>query len=129
MGQWVCGGAVINCSFGAAPSALMVLPDKKIVGMAMPYANIMDYKPFVNILPFAMCNSIANPAVAAATAAALGALTPMPCIPVTTSPWTPCSAAVLAGGQPAFNNTAKCMCSWGGVISVNFAGQVTVEVP
>ena len=60
----------------------------------------MDNKPFVNILPFGMCMSLANPMVAAATAAALGALTPMPCIPVTPAPWVPGSPTVLVGGMP-----------------------------
>ncbi len=44
-----------------------------------------ENKPFVSIMPFAMCTSPANPTVAAATAAAMGVLTPMPCIPVTNS--------------------------------------------
>ena len=35
----------------------------------MPTANIMDNKPMLNILPFGMCASLANPTVAAATTA------------------------------------------------------------
>jgi hypothetical protein len=35
-------------------------------------ATIMDYAPIVNIPPFAMCQSLANPTVATATTAALG---------------------------------------------------------
>jgi hypothetical protein len=31
--------------------------------------------------------------------------------------------------MPALNNTSKCMCQWGGVISINSAGQFTVNVP
>jgi hypothetical protein len=95
----------------------------------MPIANIMDNKPMVNILPFGMCNSPANPMVAAATAAALGVLTPMPCIPVTAAPWVPGSPTVLVGNMPALNNSSKCMCNWGGVISVAFPGQVTIQAP
>lgn len=83
----------------------------------------------VNVLPFGMCQSLANPTVAAATAAALGVLTPMPCIPVTTAPWTPGSPTVLIDGMPALNNTSKLMCVWGGVIQIIDAGQVTIQVP
>ena len=64
---------------------------------------------------------------AAATAAALGVLTPMPCIPVTTA-WVPGSATVLVGNMPALNSTSKCMCNWGGVIQVTYPGQVTTSI-
>ncbi len=89
MGMLINTGAMMACSFGAAPSALMVLPANKVLCGGPPAANIMDNKPFVNILPFAMCSSPANPAVAAATAASLGVLTPMPCTPMTSAPWVP----------------------------------------
>jgi hypothetical protein len=92
-------------------------------------ATIMDNKPMANIPPFGMCNSMANPQVASATAAALGVLTPMPCVPVIAAPWTPGSPMVLIGGKPALNNMSKCMCNWGGVISINMPGQMTVMVP
>lgn len=128
MGQAVCGGASLQCSFGAAPGTLMVLPANRVM-TAMPIANIMDNKPMVNILPFGMCNSMANPQVAAATAAALGVLTPMPCIPVTSAPWTPGSPTVQVGNMPALNNTSKCMCNWGGVIQITSPGQTTIQVP
>jgi hypothetical protein len=71
----------------------------------------------VNIPTFGMCRSPANPTVAAATAAALGVLTPMPCVPVTT-PWTPGVATVLLRGMPALDASSKCMCAYGGQISV-----------
>lgn len=91
-------------------------------------ANIMDNKSFVNILPFGMCSSMANPTVAAATAAALGVLTPMPCIPVTIAPWMPGSPTILVGGMPALTAQSKLMCNWGGVIQIVFPGQVTTIV-
>ncbi|MBR5091803.1 MAG: DUF4280 domain-containing protein [Ruminiclostridium sp.] len=128
MGMAVCGGAMLFCSFGMAPSALNVLPQNKTV-TTMPLANIMDNKPLANIMPFGMCSCPANPTVASATAAALGVLTPMPCIPVTTAPWAPGSPTVLIGGQPALNNTSKLMCNWGGVIQITNPGTTNIMVP
>jgi hypothetical protein len=126
MPQLVTTGAMMMCSFGVAPSTLNVLPTNKTMAGA-PAATIMDCAPMVNIPPFGMCMSIANPTVAAATAAALGVLTPMPCIPVT-APWTPGSATVMIGAMPALNSTSTCMCSWGGVITIGFPGQVTTSI-
>lgn len=128
MGQQVCMGALLKCSFGLAPSSLMVLPKNRVLTQT-PDANIMDNIPMVNILPFGMCQSLANPAVAAATTAALGVLTPMPCIPATAAPWAPGSATVTIASMPALNNSSKLMCSFGGVIEVTYAGQVTVSIP
>lgn len=126
MPQLVTTGAMMMCTFGMAPSTLNVLPMNKTMAGA-PAATIMDCAPMVNIPPFGMCMSIANPTVAAATAAALGVLTPMPCIPVT-APWTPGSATVMIGGMPALNNTSMCTCAWGGMIQIGFPGQVTTSV-
>ncbi len=128
MGQLVTTGAMLQCTFGLAPSTLNVLP-VNLVTAGSPAANIMDNKPMVNIPPFGMCNSPANPTVAAATTAALGVLTPMPCIPVIAAPWAPGAPTVMIKNMPALNNTSKCMCNWGGVISINSAGQFTVNVP
>lgn len=127
MGLCVCGGATLNCSFGVAPSVMNVLPVSRVMS-AMALASIMDNVPMVNILPFGMCNSMANPMVAAATAAAMGVLTPMPCIPVTTAPWMPGVPTVLIGNKPALDNTCKLMCNWGGVIQVLNPGQMSIIV-
>ncbi|CBG90124.1 DUF4280 domain-containing protein [Citrobacter rodentium] len=124
----VCQGAMLQCSFGLAPASLMVLPKSRTLVNGVPMANIMDNQPFVNILPFGMCNSMANPSVAAATAAALGVLTPMPCLPMTMAPWVPGSPTVLTGGMPALTAQSKLMCNWGGVIQIVFPGQVTTVV-
>jgi hypothetical protein len=106
----------------------MVIPANRVM-TSMPIANIMDNKPMLNILPFGMCQSPANPTVAAATAAAMGVLTPMPCIPVTAAPWVPGSPTVLIANMPALNNSSKLMCNWGGVIEVTMPGQMTINVP
>lgn len=129
MGIHVCMGAMLQCSFGVAPSTLVVLPQNQTLTGAAPAANIMDNKPIVNILPFGMCSSPANPMVAAATAAALGVLTPMPCVPVTAAPWIVGAPTVLVGNMPALNESSKLMCNWGGVIQVVNPGQTTVMIP
>jgi Domain of unknown function (DUF4280) len=128
MGFQVCMGAMLQCSFGAAPSSLVVLPANKTL-TATPDANIMDNKPMVNIMPFGMCSSLANPTVASATAAALGALTPMPCIPVIPAPWVPGSPTVLIANMPALNDSSKLMCAYAGVIQITNPGQSTVMIP
>jgi hypothetical protein len=82
----------------------------------------------MNVPPFGACTSVGNPTVAAATAAALGVLTPMPCVPVTAGPWVPGSLKVMNGGMPAVDSNCKLMCSWGGVIQVLNPGQTAVIV-
>ena len=129
MPNHVCMGAALQCTFGVAPSSLVVLPVNKVMTSYVQAANIMDNEPMVNIMPFGMCQSPSNPVVAAATAAALGVLTPMPCIPATTAPWAPGAPTVMLANMPALDDTSKLMCMWGGVISVNFAGQATEQIP
>jgi hypothetical protein len=129
MPNHVCNGAMLQCSMGAAPSSLMVIPANRVMTSSQPAATIMDNKPMVNVMSFGMCMSPANPAVAAATAAALGVLTPMPCIPNTTTPWTPGAATVLVANQPALDDTSQLMCMWTGVISITSPGQMTEKIP
>lgn len=126
MGIGVVNGAILQCAFGAAPSPLKVLPIARVLCGGQPAASIMDNVPMLNITPFGMCSNPANPMVAAATAAALGVLTPMPCIPITAAPWVPGNPKVLIGGKPALTNSCKLMCAYGGVISIQVPGQFTV---
>lgn len=123
----VCGTAMCACTFGMAPSTLMVTPENKVLSK-MPVATIMDNVPMKNIMPFGMCSSMANPQVAAATSAAMGVLTPMPCIPVISAPWAPGSPTVLIANKPALSQTSKCICNWGGVISITNPGTTDIMV-
>src|SRR6266404_8531327 len=115
MGQLVVSGAMMACTFGAAPAALNVLPTNQTMA-GTPAATIMDMIPMTNIPTFGMCMSIANPTVASATAAALGVLTPMPCIPATPAPWVAGAPTVLLGNFPSLDNVSQLMCMWAGVI-------------
>lgn len=128
MSNLVCMGAMMQCSFGVAPSSLVILPANQVL-TGTPAATIMDNKPIVNIPPFGMCTTVSNPTVAAATTAALGVLTPMPCVPATAAPWAPGSPTVLIANMPALNNTSKLLCNWGGVIQITSPGEMTVTVP
>ena len=127
MAQLVTNNAVLMCSFGTGPGTLSVLPLNRVNGSKVPGANIMDNKPMMNIKPFGMCTTLSNPQVAAATSAAQGVLTPQPCVPVTSAPWSPGSPTVMIGNQPALTNTCQLMCMWGGAITVSNAGQTTVN--
>ena len=129
MGAVVCAGATMQCSMGVSPSTLNVLPLRRAVVGGMPAATVADNIPMVNVPPFALCTSLANPAVVAATAAALGVLTPMPCTPVLPSPWLPGSPTVLVGGLPALNDASVCACAYGGVITLLTPGQMTTVAP
>ena len=129
MAKQVVMGAMMQCSFGVAPSSLIVLPVNRVVVENMLAANIMDFKPVVNIPPFGMCNAPTNPAVIAATSAALGVPTPAPCVPVIPAPWAPGSPTVPIGNMPALNDTSKCMCTWAGVISINNPGTIKTDIP
>jgi hypothetical protein len=124
----VTSGATTLCTFGAAPGVLNVLPTGTTACSA-PAATVMDIVPFVNIGPFSLCTSLANPAVASATAAALGVLTPMPCTPVIPAPWQPGSPTVQVMGRPALTNTSTCQCAYGGLITISVPGQITVLAP
>lgn len=111
-----------KCMFGVAPTPFVVLPLNLSLFQNLPGGTIMDNIPFLNIMPFGMCMSLANPMVVAATAAAFGVLTPMPCIPVIASPWTPLKPTVLIKGKPILSQNAMVMCNWGGMIKSIFPG-------
>ncbi len=129
MGIAVTNGALLTCPFGLAPSSLVVTPENKTLFEGQPAATIMDNIPFKNIMPFGMCTSLSNPVVAAATAAALGVLTPMPCIPALPAPWVPGSPTVMIANKPALNNSSQCMCAYGGVIAITMPGAMKEIIP
>src|SRR6266851_3317079 len=128
MAEIVCNGAQIVCSMGAAPATLVSGPQDITVKTAVqPVATINDHIPTTNIPTFGLCFSVANPQVAAATAAAQGVLTPQPCRPNTASPWVQESLFVKSAGVPALVATAQCACMWGGVITVVSPGQLAAQ--
>jgi hypothetical protein len=125
----VVNGAQLMCTFGMAPSQLTVLPVRRVNVANQPSATIMDHKPMVNIKPFGSCMSVANPTVASATSAAMGVLTPMPCVPNTPTPWTPGGITVNNTNEVTLDNPSICNCVYGGVITIAYPGQTQTFVP
>ncbi|MBQ0930392.1 DUF4280 domain-containing protein [Ideonella sp. 4Y16] len=128
MPQQVTTSAMMTCPFGLAPSTFNATP-RMVMSSNLVCGVITDNVPFMNIPPFGMCTSLSNPTVASATSAALGVLTPMPCVPVFPAPWTPGVPTVLLGNIPAIDNTCTLNCMWGGVITFSTPGQFTHDIP
>ena len=122
MGKFVTMGAMLQCSFGMAPASLIVTVPLRPKCGNMLIATTMDMIPTTNIPTFGMCQTLTNPAVASATSAAMGVLTPAPCVPVITAPWAPGSAQVKVMNTPALTDNSKCLCTWGGNISITNHG-------
>jgi hypothetical protein len=125
VGLQVSTGAEVECTFGDAPGVFSASSEN--VAATTPSGVITDVEE-ENITPFGMCSAPTNPEVAAATAAAFGTLTPVPCVPVLT-PWTPGAVGVTINGIAALDDECECMCAWAGVITVSDPGQerVTTE--
>lgn len=129
MTQAVTSGAMLMCPMGLAPAPLTVVPKgQPVMFESQLAATITDCVPLVNIPSFGVCKSLANPTTASLTAAAFGALTPGPCVPVTT-PWVPGAPTVLIGGVPALNASSKCTCAYGGTISITVPNTTKEQVP
>lgn len=117
--------AMCQCSMGAAPTPLNILPINMVFATT-PLASISDCVPFLNIMPFGVCTSMANPSTAALTAAAFGVLTPGPCIPTPAGTWIPGCPNVLLKSGPSVTNNCKLICAFGGVIQIVSPGQTSV---
>src|SRR5947208_13019347 len=120
MGKQVCTGATLQCSFGTTPGSFTASSTRVTATTA---AGVITEIAGSNIAPFGMCTSLTNPQVASATSAASGVLTPQPCMPVVSGPWTPGSLRVTVGAVAALDDASLCVCTWGGAITVSAAGQ------
>ena len=129
MGVVVVSGAQLMCPFGTAPGTLNTSSQVTALGCSKPVATIMDIAPGSNITPFGMCCSLVNPQVAAATAAALGVLTPQPCAMMPAGPWRATKPTVLVGGKPVLTQDSMLLCGMGmGQISITSPGQMKIVI-
>ena len=85
----VVDGAKLKCDQGTSPGSLTVLPAKVADSDENQGRDGQPLPPHGEHLGLRHVPDAGQPAVAAATAAAQGVLTPQPCIPVTTSAWSP----------------------------------------
>jgi hypothetical protein len=108
----VVNGAILQCTCGAAPSQLVVLPTHREQIEHQYAANIMDCAPMVNIMPFGAC-----------------AVTEAACVPATVPTWLPGAQTVTLDYQLALDDTCTLICAVGGVVSVAYAGQSTKTIP
>lgn len=118
----LCSGAELQCNCGDNNSIYTVLPTKKVSINNKPLAVISDTKPMINIKPFGLCKSMANPTVAAATAANRGKLQKMPCVPNIVETWSEGIKHFLAKEQTPCN-LSKVKCLYSGLIRVVDSGQ------
>lgn len=122
--SYVCSGATMRCSFGDKSARLTVYPDRTVFLTGQPMANISDHTSLYNIAPFGKCHTTRYPATGAATAAAHGRLTPMPCVPGTKSNWRNGKDDYIIKGNPALLKSSYCKCCYGGIIRIVKDGQV-----
>ena len=120
-------GASCLCTMGTAPGQISATNQMGIRVGGRPVASIADCAPMSNVGSCGMCTSLANPAVAAATAAALGVLTPQPCVPAPAGPWI-CPGKVRVGGKPVLTTDGKLTCAYGGTLSIMDPGQATTKI-
>jgi len=124
---YVCSGAKLKCNQGDKEGSLTVVAGHNIKAQGKLMATIMDNKPMANIAPFGKCKSMANPTVAAATAAHHGHLKPMPCIPSIAGPWMNGKMDVKIAGKPALLESSKLTCAYAGMIKITDPGQDLVK--
>lgn len=129
MTEILTNGCPLRCTFGMAPSVFQTLnlPGKPVILNAFSAGIATDIAPGVNIPPFGMCQSLSNPTVASATSAAMGVLTPMPCVPVVAQPWAPTDPIMTWNGVALATVKSKCLCVWGGEISVQAPMEMLVQ--
>lgn len=127
MGLAVVTGATAQCTFGTGCGVITATSQMTTMAEGKPLATIADFGPQC-VGAFGLCTSLANPAVLAATTAALGVLTPMPCTMVPMGTWTPAQVTVQAGGNPVLTNECQGQCAYGGCISIANPGQTTVII-
>lgn len=114
--------AVLFCDKGSAPARL--ISPKALTRGRGPDGlnNVLDMPTMATSSFFGACGSPGNPQTAALSAASQGVFTPGGCIPQPVGAWVPGSPGKMIDGAPALTSDSKCLCAFGGVISIIEAG-------
>lgn len=123
----VVSGAVCACTMGTMPGQLTATSRPAVRIAGQPAATVADAGPGANLTGFGLCTSLGNPLVAAATAAALGVLTPQRCTPAPAGGWV-CPGTVRVGGVPLLTGEGCLVCAFGGSITIKNPGQARVRL-
>ena len=116
----VVSGALLSCDQGVSPCPLVVAPDSEVDAATLTMATVDHHQPS-HVAGFGMCRTQQNPAVAAATAAAQGVLTPAPCVPMLSSPWSDGAQSCELDGVALLASDAELKCAYGGAITIDDA--------
>lgn len=128
MPKCVCHGAKVECSFGAGPKSLTVLPLNMVTtGYFKGIANVNDFIPFLNVPAFGQCKSPLNP-MNWKMAGPVPVFVPSSCIPIPIKPWAPAAKKVKIKGKAAITEKSKTMCVWMGNIAIKDNGQKNINV-
>lgn len=118
---YVVDGATLQCSFSSEESIFKVSPGRETYTNGQLQANTGDFKPMVNIIPFKMCSSPANPAPI------MGVdnkgRPQKVCTPIITMQWINGKENSIVEGFPALLHTSTTMCMWCGKITISDDGQ------
>ena len=104
-GPYCTENAILCCPFGLLLSRLTIANERHVILSNNRMANISDFKPMADVMPFGICCSPTNPAVISSMGC------PAPCTPVISTPWTNLEPVnVLVQGMPAITNSSTLQC-------------------
>jgi len=106
------GMTTIKCSYGSAPMPFVVENPSYLIEDT-PGGTIEDAIPIDNIPMFGQCMCMDNPENAAFDETGVYA----PCVPMTEA-WIPDAPTITVQGLPILDKGSKCLCDWGGEITV-----------
>ena len=120
-------GATIACPFATGTSTIVSGSKTNVTTGGGIVLTMTDCQVGTNIVPFPACTNMSNPAVAAATSAALGVLTPSTCAPVIAGTWTSEKTNVNIGGSCVLTQSCQLQCGYGGTITITSPGQTKLN--